>query len=257
MPGVVEHDGQRLPATYVNFYFINGALLVPTIQAPEERSNGLGDPPETSAPAQSHRHRLRRAHLGPGRDSLPDASSSRSFEISRDSLMKISSIRGIDFRLTIRIRLAYSQRMTITEREKNSQMATTHRFADEDQRKRQRLGHERCCQSCGCHVPAPTQQRRHGRGWLNRRPTRLDARRFRPAVWHPQLGPRLFLRQRRRPCHRPSPRRIRPAVDRSEKAGRRAARARHPAPLLIRFTDILKHRVGQHSPGFRQRHHRA
>ena len=30
MPGVVEHDGQRLPATYVNFYFINGALLVPT-----------------------------------------------------------------------------------------------------------------------------------------------------------------------------------------------------------------------------------
>ena len=30
MPGVVEHDGQRLPATYVNFYFINAALLVPT-----------------------------------------------------------------------------------------------------------------------------------------------------------------------------------------------------------------------------------
>ena len=30
MPGVVEHGGQRLPATYVNFYFVNGALLVPT-----------------------------------------------------------------------------------------------------------------------------------------------------------------------------------------------------------------------------------
>ena len=29
MPGVVEHDGQRLPATYLNFYFVNGALLVP------------------------------------------------------------------------------------------------------------------------------------------------------------------------------------------------------------------------------------
>src|SRR5918993_162998 len=26
----VTHDGQRLPATYVNFYFVNGALLVPT-----------------------------------------------------------------------------------------------------------------------------------------------------------------------------------------------------------------------------------
>lgn len=30
MPGVVEHDGQRLPATYANFYFVNGAVLVPT-----------------------------------------------------------------------------------------------------------------------------------------------------------------------------------------------------------------------------------
>ncbi|HEX8523318.1 MAG TPA: agmatine deiminase family protein [Tepidisphaeraceae bacterium] len=30
MPGVVHHQAQRLPATYVNFYFINGALLVPT-----------------------------------------------------------------------------------------------------------------------------------------------------------------------------------------------------------------------------------
>jgi len=29
MPGVVEHDGQRLPATYANFYFVNGACLVP------------------------------------------------------------------------------------------------------------------------------------------------------------------------------------------------------------------------------------
>lgn len=30
MPGVIEHEGQRLPATYANFSFINGALLVPT-----------------------------------------------------------------------------------------------------------------------------------------------------------------------------------------------------------------------------------
>lgn len=30
MPGVVEHEGQRLPASYANFYFVNGALLVPT-----------------------------------------------------------------------------------------------------------------------------------------------------------------------------------------------------------------------------------
>jgi agmatine deiminase len=30
MPQPVIHDNQRLPATYVNFYFINGACLVPT-----------------------------------------------------------------------------------------------------------------------------------------------------------------------------------------------------------------------------------
>lgn len=30
MPRPVIHDNQRLPATYVNFYFVNGALLVPT-----------------------------------------------------------------------------------------------------------------------------------------------------------------------------------------------------------------------------------
>lgn len=30
MPRRVEHAGQRLPATYMNFYFVNGAVLVPT-----------------------------------------------------------------------------------------------------------------------------------------------------------------------------------------------------------------------------------
>lgn len=30
MPSPVTHDGERLPATYVNFYFVNGAVLVPT-----------------------------------------------------------------------------------------------------------------------------------------------------------------------------------------------------------------------------------
>jgi agmatine deiminase len=40
MPGVVEHDGERLPATYVNFYFINGALLVPTYR--HKKNDKLG-----------------------------------------------------------------------------------------------------------------------------------------------------------------------------------------------------------------------
>jgi len=30
MPSPVTHDGARLPATYINSYFVNGALLVPT-----------------------------------------------------------------------------------------------------------------------------------------------------------------------------------------------------------------------------------
>ena len=30
MPGVVEHEGQRLPASYANFYIANGLVLVPT-----------------------------------------------------------------------------------------------------------------------------------------------------------------------------------------------------------------------------------
>jgi agmatine deiminase len=30
MPRPVVYDGQRLPATYMNFYFVNGGLLVPT-----------------------------------------------------------------------------------------------------------------------------------------------------------------------------------------------------------------------------------
>ncbi len=30
MPAAVTYKGHRLPATYINFYFVNGALLVPT-----------------------------------------------------------------------------------------------------------------------------------------------------------------------------------------------------------------------------------
>ena len=41
MPGVVEHDGQRLPATYANFYFVNGAVLVPTYRHPASESRSL------------------------------------------------------------------------------------------------------------------------------------------------------------------------------------------------------------------------
>jgi agmatine deiminase len=32
MPGVVEHEGQRLPASYANFYIANGIVLAPTFR---------------------------------------------------------------------------------------------------------------------------------------------------------------------------------------------------------------------------------
>jgi agmatine deiminase len=39
MPGVVEHQGQRLPASYANFYIANGVVLVPTYRhANDERA---------------------------------------------------------------------------------------------------------------------------------------------------------------------------------------------------------------------------
>ena len=41
MPAPVMHDGHRLPATYVNFYFINGALLVPTYRNPRNDRKAL------------------------------------------------------------------------------------------------------------------------------------------------------------------------------------------------------------------------
>lgn len=41
MPKPVRHGGQRLPATYLNFYFVNGALLVPTFGQPDRDRRAL------------------------------------------------------------------------------------------------------------------------------------------------------------------------------------------------------------------------
>jgi len=37
MPGLVEYDGQRLPASYANFYIANGIVLVPTYRAANDQ----------------------------------------------------------------------------------------------------------------------------------------------------------------------------------------------------------------------------
>ena len=36
MPPAVIHDGTRLPASYANFYIANGAVLMPTFNAPTD-----------------------------------------------------------------------------------------------------------------------------------------------------------------------------------------------------------------------------
>jgi len=36
MPRRIEHDGQRLPASYANFYIANGLVLVPTFRDPND-----------------------------------------------------------------------------------------------------------------------------------------------------------------------------------------------------------------------------
>jgi agmatine deiminase len=41
MPRPVVHEGMRLPATYVNFYFVNGGLLVPTFGDRERDGEAL------------------------------------------------------------------------------------------------------------------------------------------------------------------------------------------------------------------------
>jgi agmatine deiminase len=42
MPRPVSYQGQRLPATYMNFYFVNGALLVPTFNHTTRDRQALG-----------------------------------------------------------------------------------------------------------------------------------------------------------------------------------------------------------------------
>ena len=37
MPGLVEYEGQRLPASYANFYIANGIVLVPTFRHANDR----------------------------------------------------------------------------------------------------------------------------------------------------------------------------------------------------------------------------
>ena len=73
MPRPVFHAGERLPATYLNFYFVNGALLVPTYGDRARDRRALTDSAAPPARPRHRRHRLPADCLGARRHSLPDA----------------------------------------------------------------------------------------------------------------------------------------------------------------------------------------
>ena len=72
MPRPVVLEGQRLPATYVNFLFVNGGLLVPTFG---DRTRDRAALARLQAVVPRRRSWVWTAgrSSGPGRDSLPDA----------------------------------------------------------------------------------------------------------------------------------------------------------------------------------------
>ena len=61
-----SHEGQRLPASYANFYIANGLVLLPTYD-PAARRGGAGDAAGRLPRPEDRRHRLHRPRLGAGR----------------------------------------------------------------------------------------------------------------------------------------------------------------------------------------------
>ena len=71
LPRPVVFRGQRLPASYANFYIANGLVLVPTFHDPNDRV-ALEYPRRVVSGSRSHRHPRRRSGLGPRHAALHD-----------------------------------------------------------------------------------------------------------------------------------------------------------------------------------------
>ena len=76
MPAPVIFEGERLPASYANFYIANGLVLVPTFNDPNDRI-ALNALAECFPRPHRHRHPLHRLHLGPRRPPLHDPTGTR------------------------------------------------------------------------------------------------------------------------------------------------------------------------------------
>ena len=70
MPAPVLFDGERLPASYANFYIANGLVLVPTFNDPADRE-ALNTLATLFPDREVVRHPLRRPHPRPGDPALP------------------------------------------------------------------------------------------------------------------------------------------------------------------------------------------
>ena len=71
MPAPVYFRGQRLPASYANFYIANKLVLVPVFGDPNDRV-ALNTLAERLPRSRDGRHLLPRFHLGTGRAALHD-----------------------------------------------------------------------------------------------------------------------------------------------------------------------------------------
>ena len=72
MPRPLVFNGQRLPASYANFYIANGLVLVPTFNDPADRV-ALNTLARALSRTAKWSDRLHGADLGPGRAALHDA----------------------------------------------------------------------------------------------------------------------------------------------------------------------------------------
>ena len=81
MPRPLIFAGQRLPASYANFYIANGLVLVPTFNDPNDRV-ALTTLARLFPGSRSDGHQLHRADLGPGRAALHDAAATTIIRIT-------------------------------------------------------------------------------------------------------------------------------------------------------------------------------
>ena len=81
MPAPLVFDGQRLPASYANFYIANAAVLVPDLQRSRGPRGALGILARAVPRPPGGRHPRRRPGVGPGHAALPDPAAAGALDL--------------------------------------------------------------------------------------------------------------------------------------------------------------------------------